>query len=140
MDGALRSSVLRAMNDPDLDLLRRFEPIVRFNEGEYFLPASVESFVGRAELWERTGPSSTRMVAPAGSLDLDTLVDLTEGHLAQHFLRLVSSRPSKTEFFGWQHRRDRPRFRPETREWPIACTSSAPGTVVRTRTPHDGRV
>jgi hypothetical protein len=99
----------------DLDLLRRFEPVVRFNEGEYFLPASVESFVARAELWERTGPSSKRMVAPAGSLELDTLVERTQGHLAQHYLRLVSSRPSRAEYFGWQHRRDRPRFRPETR-------------------------
>lgn len=102
-------------DDSDLDLLRRFEPIVRFNEGEYFLPASVESFVQRAELWERTGPSSTRMVAPAGALDLDTLVDRTDGHVAQHFLRLVSARPTRAEYFGWQHRRDRPRFRPETR-------------------------
>jgi hypothetical protein len=101
--------------DADLDLLRRFEPVVRFNEGEYFLPASVESFVQRVELWERTGPSSTRMVAPAGSLDLETLVKRTDGLLAQHFLRLVSSRPSRSEYFGWQHRRDRPRFRPETR-------------------------
>jgi hypothetical protein len=99
----------------DLDLLRRFEPTVRFNDGEYFLPAAVESFVGRCELWQRTGPSSRRIVASAGSLDLDTLVELTEGHVAQHSLRLVSSRPSRAEYFGWQHRRDRPRFRPETR-------------------------
>ena len=99
----------------DLQLLRRFEPVVRYNEGEYFLPASVESFVRRAELWERTGPSSKQIVAPAGSLDLDTLVELTDGHLAQHSLRLVSSRPTRTEYFGWQRRRDRPRFRPETR-------------------------
>jgi hypothetical protein len=101
--------------DDVLDLLRRYEPVVRFNEGEYFLPASVESFVARAELWERTGPSSKRLVAPAGSLDLDALVERTNGHLAQHYLRLVSSRPSRAEYFGWQHRRDRPRFRPETR-------------------------
>jgi hypothetical protein len=99
----------------DLDLLRRFEPIVRFNDGEYFLPASVESFVGRCELWQRTGPSDKRVVASAGTLDLDRLVELTDGHVAQHSLRLVSSRPSRAEYFAWQHRRDRPRFRPETR-------------------------
>jgi hypothetical protein len=99
----------------DLDLLRRFEPIVRFNDGEYFLPASVESFVGRCELWQRTGPSDKRVVASTGTLDLDRLVDLTDGHVAQHALRLVSSRPSRAEYFAWQHRRDRPRFRPETR-------------------------
>ncbi len=99
----------------DLDLLRRFEPIVRFNDGEYFLPASVESFVGRCELWQRTGPSGKQVVAPAGTLDLGMLVELTDGHVAQHSLRLVTSRLSRAEYFGWQHRRDRPRFRPETR-------------------------
>jgi hypothetical protein len=99
----------------ELDLLRRFEPIVQFNDGEYFLPSSVESFVGRCELWQRTGPSDKRIVASAGTLDLDRLVELTDGHVAQHSLRLVSSRPSRAQYFAWQHRRDRPRFRPETR-------------------------
>ena len=99
----------------DAELLARFEPVIRFNEGEYFLPASVEAFVGCAELWERTGPGSRRCVATAGELDLDRLVALTDGHLAQHYLRLVSARPSRAEFYGWQLRRDRPRFRAETR-------------------------
>jgi hypothetical protein len=101
--------------DRDLELLRRFEPVVRFNEGEYFLPASVDAFVRLAELWERTGPSDTQILAAAGTLDLDRLVDLTDGHLARHYLRLVAHRPSRAEYFGWQRRRDRPRFRPETR-------------------------
>jgi hypothetical protein len=99
----------------DLELLRRFEPIVRFNDGEYFLPASVESFVERCELWQRTGPSSKRLVVAAGALDLGRLAELTDGHVAPYFLRLVTSRVSRAEYFAWQHRRDRPRFRPETR-------------------------
>ncbi len=99
----------------DLALLRRFEPIVRFNEGEYFLPASIESFVRVAELWERTGPSDRRLAAARGTLDVDRLVELTDGHQARHYLRLVDGRPSRADYFAWQHRRDRPRFRPETR-------------------------
>jgi hypothetical protein len=99
----------------DISLLRRFEPVVRYNDGEYFLPGSVESFVRRCELWERSGPSNKRLVAPAGTLELDTLVERTTGHLAQHFLRLVAARPTRAEYFAWQRRGDRPRFRPETR-------------------------
>jgi hypothetical protein len=99
----------------DLELLRRFEPVVRFNEGEYFLPASVESYVRVAELWERTGPSDKQLVAPAGTLDLDRLVELTDAQRARHFLRLVADRLSRADYFAWQRRRDRPRFRPETR-------------------------
>ncbi len=31
-------------------MLARFEPVIRFNQGEYFLPASVEAFAGACEL------------------------------------------------------------------------------------------
>ncbi len=101
--------------ESDLELLRRFEPVVRFNEGEYFLPASVDAFVRLAELWERTGPSDKQLLAASGTLDLDRLVALTDGQVARHYLRLVAHRPSRADYFGWQRRRDRPRFRPETR-------------------------
>ncbi len=100
---------------PDLALLQRFEPVVRFNEGEYFLPASIESFVHVAELWERSGPSDKRIVAAAGTLDVDRLVALTEGQRARHYLRLVDRQLGRADYFAWQRRRDRPRFRPETR-------------------------
>jgi hypothetical protein len=99
----------------DAELLRRFEPVIRFNEGEYFLPASVESFVALAELWERTGPGSRSRLAASGELDLDRLVELTDGQPARHHLRLVTARPTRAEYYGWQLRRDRPRFRAETR-------------------------
>jgi hypothetical protein len=106
----------RAESDlDDLELLTRFEPVIRFNEGEYFLPASVEAFVGFAELWERNGPSSRERIAASGTLDLARLVELTDGQPASHYLRLVSQRPSRSEYYSWQLRRDRPRFRAETR-------------------------
>lgn len=99
----------------DAELLDRYEPIVRFNDGEYFLPASVDAFVARAELWERSGPQGRRLVAAAGSLDLDGLVAATREHTAQHFLRLVSEPLSQAELVAWRVRVDRPRFRAETR-------------------------
>jgi hypothetical protein len=99
----------------DGKLLARFEPIVRFNEGEFFLPASVESFVERCELWETTGTGRGRLLAPAGALDLDELVELTAGTLAAHHLRLVSKPATWRERSAWQLRRDRPRFQAETR-------------------------
>lgn len=103
------------MEPADLELLRRHEPIVRFNEGEYFLPASVESFVAAAELWERTGPNERRRVAAAGELDLDRLVELTDGTRARHHLRLVAEPLHRGDLVAWRLRRDRPRFRSETR-------------------------
>ena len=96
-------------------LLARFEPVIRFNQGEYFLPASVESFVGTCELWERTGPGRTQQLAPAGTLDLDRLVELTNGIVARHYLRLVAAPATWKQSLLWKHRHDRPRFRAETR-------------------------
>lgn len=99
----------------DLELLRRHEPIVRFNEGEYFFPASVEAFVARAELWERTGPADRTLVAGAGTLDLDGLVAHTARRGPDHYLRLVTKPMTGPERLAWRHRRERPRFRAETR-------------------------
>jgi hypothetical protein len=97
------------------ELLERYAPIVRFNEGEYFLPASVESFVERAELWERTGPSERTLLAPAGTLDLDGLVAATKGQTARHYLRLVTRALPQADLVAWRLRRDRPRFRSYSR-------------------------
>ena len=56
----LESSVLRqqAANNtkeqfgasPDLDLLRGFEPIIRYNDGELFFPSSVEGYLAECDL------------------------------------------------------------------------------------------
>jgi hypothetical protein len=103
------------LQSSDLELLQRHAPIARFNEGEYFLPASVEAFVRSSELWERTGPNARNLIAPAGSLDLEELVRRTEGHRARHYLRLVAQPLARSDLVAWRLGRDRPRFRAETR-------------------------
>ena len=54
-------------------------------------------------------------MAAADTLDVDRLVELSDGHQARNYLRLVDRRPHRADRFAWQRRRDRPRFRPETR-------------------------
>ncbi|GAA1657981.1 hypothetical protein [Actinoplanes couchii] len=58
----------------DLRLLRAYEPVARFTEGEYFFPVSVEQYVSQASLWrvEPRGGSPVQVV-PSGELTLDTL-------------------------------------------------------------------
>ena len=34
-------------------LLRRFEPVVRYNRGERFFPISVEPYVRESSLWQQ---------------------------------------------------------------------------------------
>ncbi len=59
----------------DLDLLRAFEPVVRFTRGEFFFPVSVTPYVDHAALWsDDPEGESTREFAP-GELDLSTLTE-----------------------------------------------------------------
>ncbi|WP_433796000.1 hypothetical protein [Actinoplanes sp. CA-252034] len=60
-------------NGDDLRLLRAYEPVARFTEGEYFFPVSVERYVSHASLWRHEpGQGPVQIVAP-GDLSLDGL-------------------------------------------------------------------
>jgi hypothetical protein len=40
----------------DLQLLRHYEPVLRFTLGELFLPMSVEGYLGNCSLWGSAVP------------------------------------------------------------------------------------
>ena len=54
----------------DLDLLRRFEPVLRFNRVELFLPADTDAYVRACSLWQRGADGDDIKLANAGELDL----------------------------------------------------------------------
>ncbi|GLY00422.1 MULTISPECIES: hypothetical protein [Actinoplanes] len=60
----------------DLRLLRAYEPVARFTEGEYFFPVSVDRYVSRASLWRIEPGESPVEEVPAGGLTLDTLAEV----------------------------------------------------------------
>jgi hypothetical protein len=60
-------------NGDDLRLLRAYEPVARFTEGEYFFPVSVERYVSRASLWRHEPGAGPVQVAEPGGLSLDVL-------------------------------------------------------------------
>lgn len=64
----------------DLELLRRYEPIVKYTQGERFFPMSVEAYVRRCSLWVHRGQqrSTTRdeKLIPEGELTLARLGEL----------------------------------------------------------------
>lgn len=96
-------------------LLARHAPILRFNEGEYFLPLSVEAYLGLCELWEHAGPGERRRVAARGELTPDGLADLSRDRPADRYLRLVDAPAARRARRVWRRDPDRPRFRSETR-------------------------
>ncbi len=57
----------------DLDLLRRFEPIVRYTKGEYFFPMEVDPYIAECDLWAGSPNGERRMLVPRGELRVETL-------------------------------------------------------------------
>jgi len=53
------------MTSDDLRLLRRYEPVLRFTEGELFLPMPVDDYLEGCSLW-RSGPKRGRGRPGAG--------------------------------------------------------------------------
>jgi hypothetical protein len=75
---------------PDLELLRRFEPVIRYTHGEQFYPTDVETHVQESSLWAHGPDGRDSLQVPQGELDLQKL---TEAHPAAfgtvHYLRFI---------------------------------------------------
>jgi len=59
---------------PDIDLLRQFEPVVRFTKGEQFFPTDVDRYVAECSLWAHYPDGREEIVVKQGELTLDKLV------------------------------------------------------------------
>ena len=105
--------------DPDLALLRAYEPVLRYTAGELFLPTSVEAYLAKCSLWADDGGSRRRRRVE----ELVAAGELTPGGLAaagvRHrnrplYLRFVQEQLTRAEVAAWR-REDRPRLRGKAR-------------------------
>src|SRR5258705_10756759 len=106
---------------PNLELLRRHEPILRFTDGELFFPMAAGSYVEACDLL--TGPNlrEARVAIPAGELNLERLAAVGYPPPGEaQFLRFVPKPLSAFDLRRWQ-------CRPETHRY------SAPGRPARVR-------
>ncbi|MBV9046681.1 MAG: hypothetical protein JOY58_00330 [Solirubrobacterales bacterium] len=69
-----RSPAERESN-ADLRLLRAFEPIARFTEGELFFPTAVGRYVAQCSLWATDSDGRAACLAPSGRLTLEALCE-----------------------------------------------------------------
>jgi hypothetical protein len=77
---------------PDLELLRRFEPIVRFTKGERFFPTDVERYLRFCSLWAHRPDGSDELLVPEGELTLEKLAEPRPAELGTvSFLKFVGS-------------------------------------------------
>lgn len=63
------------MNRDDNELLRRFEPILRFTHGERFFPMDVEQYVKHSSLWVHRPSQGLEKIYGEGELSLERLTE-----------------------------------------------------------------
>jgi hypothetical protein len=70
-----RGETLSASSEAsDLELLRTFEPVLRFTKGERFYPTDVDRYVSRSSHWVRYPDGKEEVLDRKGELDLARLV------------------------------------------------------------------
>jgi len=79
---------------PEFDqvsLLKRFEPILKFSQGERFFPYDVSAYVAESSLWTIKPNKPAVELLPEGELDLETLGSLhLQGVNQVHYLHFIS--------------------------------------------------
>jgi hypothetical protein len=95
----------------DLGLLQRYEPVVRFTEGENFFPMAADSYVGACDLLFAAPGSRPYVIVPAGELTLERLATERPVPGEERYLRFVPRPMDGLAMARWNRRPDRPAFR-----------------------------
>jgi len=99
----------------DLELLRTFEPVVRFTEGEHFFPMAAESYVAACDLLGSKPGSRPSVLIPAGGLTLERLGLERPLPSEDRFLRFVPKPMDSLDLARWNRRPNRPQFKASAR-------------------------
>lgn len=95
----------------DQDLLRTYEPVVRFNHGELFFPTHVDGYLAECDLLLGSSERDREVLVPVGSLTTDRLAAAVAPPGETLYLRLVQRPMPPLELARWRGRPDRPVFR-----------------------------
>lgn len=96
----------------DVELLRRYEPVVYFTAGEMFYPRAVDEYVRSCSLWEVDKRGKARELVAENALNLDVLAEYDQvpaGHTL--FLRFVPEPLPPLEYQQWLNRPGRVHFK-----------------------------
>ena len=102
------------MDLPDLALLRAYEPVVRYTQGELFFPTAVEPYVERCSLWIHepgTAPETAELLVEPGGLTLDGLATAGRERSDRALELRFVERPLRGAAMRAWRRAERPRLR-----------------------------
>lgn len=95
----------------EIELLRLYEPVIRFTEGEMFFPCAVDDYLIHCALWQITKDGAARRLATPGALSVDTLANYADRVSAGRlYLQFVAEPLDPIAYQRWRHREDRPRL------------------------------
>jgi hypothetical protein len=115
----------------DGELLRAFEPVLRFTEGELFLPTTVETYVRQCSLWAGGRERAVASLVPAGELTLDRLCQLGARFRDRPlYLRFVQKQLDRREVRAWR-RSTRPGLRGAARFAAVGMVARLIDVVLR---------
>jgi hypothetical protein len=82
----------KPMSDFDqISLLTRYEPVLKFNQGERFFPYNVEDYAKKASLWVKKPKTPPEELISEAELDLEKLGSVRlEGAKNVHYLQFIS--------------------------------------------------
>ncbi|MCU0278033.1 MAG: hypothetical protein MUF33_03190 [Candidatus Nanopelagicales bacterium] len=115
----------------DLALLRLYEPVIRYNAGEMFYPASVEDYVAASALYRATDDEPEELAA-RGSLTLERLAALGRVNAGEQlYLQHVGEPLGRKQYKAWRKRPDRVRFKSSSRFAAVGLLSRFVDAIMR---------
>lgn len=110
----------------DLALLRAYEPVIRYTQGELFLPTAVGPYVAQCSAWARAPSGASALLVPARELTLERLCEESAVHQdRQLYLRFVDEPLGRAQYRRWR-RSARGKLRATSR----LTTTGLPGRLV----------
>jgi hypothetical protein len=101
LDAVVSEQVLE--REPDLGLLRAYEPVIRYTKGELFFPTAVGPYVAQCSLWAAGPKADLSLIVPAGELTLERLsVEGMRHRDRALFLRFVEEPLGHAEYVRWR--------------------------------------
>ncbi len=74
----------------DLELLRRYEPVIRFTQGEQFFPSDVERYVQECSLWSHHPDGRDELIIRQDELTIERLIEQRPAPFGTvHYLRFI---------------------------------------------------
>ena len=95
----------------DLKLLREYEPVACYTQGEAFYPTPIEGYIRECSLWLTDPQGQDRMLIPEDQLDTDHLAgyeEVLENHTLH--MRFVEQPLDPLEYRRWLRDPSRDKF------------------------------